>query len=465
LIRSTIAAALKRMDTRGTAAADEPRAEESQQERAHRQVRWMAHLGAIRAREFDRLRPLVHLRLAGMRGMGAGAGADTITERSTTAPLSLDSHALCLRIEAIESELSDAWLCSPSMPVIQRHPQPGVSDGPAVEAETVGSPTSMEGAMGMLVNGQLDALEAELANAVRGPSAGPMDKPLWLDLLGLYRAAGRRETFDALRKSYLDRFDEDPELAWIATDDVGASVFASVRDEPVWVSPSLLDESNARALAFALNQNAPGDHFSMDWHALERVSEAARPVLQHVFEIGRRSSLRFQHIAPFRLLRLLASRCSSEVDSQPWWLLRFAFLQWIDKPVMFSSLVEPYRRHFGASPPDWSAPAGPPQVLAANPEPAQSTFSVVLAGQIYGDSAPALAKLKARLAAHGESEFRVDCSRLVSLDFVAMVYLLNIVATRPARCQQVTLVDVHRLLAALFSMVGIWRHARHGSTY
>jgi anti-anti-sigma regulatory factor len=84
--------------------------------------------------------------------------------------------------------------------------------------------------------------------------------------------------------------------------------------------------------------------------------------------------------------------------------------------------------------------------------------TVELAGQIMGDATEALDLLEGRMA--GADVMVISCSRLIRIDFSAAGTLLNWVTARQAEGRQVQFVDVHRLVAAFFNVIGISEHAR-----
>jgi ABC-type transporter Mla MlaB component len=84
--------------------------------------------------------------------------------------------------------------------------------------------------------------------------------------------------------------------------------------------------------------------------------------------------------------------------------------------------------------------------------------SVELAGQILGDAADSLDTLDAKLA--GADVMVISCDRLIRIDFSAAGTLLNWVSSRQAEGRQVQFVQVHRLVAAFFNVIGIAEHAR-----
>jgi ABC-type transporter Mla MlaB component len=84
--------------------------------------------------------------------------------------------------------------------------------------------------------------------------------------------------------------------------------------------------------------------------------------------------------------------------------------------------------------------------------------TVELSGQILGDATEALATLDAKL--EGADIMVISCARLIRIDFSAAGSLLNWVTSRQAEGRQVQFVEVHRLVAAFFNVIGISEHAR-----
>jgi ABC-type transporter Mla MlaB component len=96
---------------------------------------------------------------------------------------------------------------------------------------------------------------------------------------------------------------------------------------------------------------------------------------------------------------------------------------------------------------------------AAGPNSQMSNISTVeLAGQILGDATEALDMLEAKTL--GADVIVISCARLIRIDFSAAGTLLNWVTARQAEGRQVQYVDVHRLVAAFFNVIGISEHAR-----
>ena len=106
------------------------------------------------------------------------------------------------------------------------------------------------------------------------------------------------------------------------------------------------------------------------------------------------------------------------------------------------------------------APTGYGDTQAAGPTSLQvsQVATVELAGHILGDSSEAMALLEGKLA--GADVMVISCARLIRIDFTAAGSLLNWATARQAEGRQVQFVEVHRLVAAFFNVIGISEHAR-----
>ena len=69
-----------------------------------------------------------------------------------------------------------------------------------------------------------------------------------------------------------------------------------------------------------------------------------------------------------------------------------------------------------------------------------------------------MALLEQRLS--GADVMVISCARLVRIDFTAAGSVLNWVSARQSEGRQVQFVEVHRLVAAFFNVIGIGEHAR-----
>jgi ABC-type transporter Mla MlaB component len=84
--------------------------------------------------------------------------------------------------------------------------------------------------------------------------------------------------------------------------------------------------------------------------------------------------------------------------------------------------------------------------------------SIELGGEVLGDATEMMELLESKL--QGADIIIISCARLIRIDFTAAGSLLNWVSSRQAEGRQVQFVDVHRLVAAFFNVIGISEHAR-----
>ena len=98
--------------------------------------------------------------------------------------------------------------------------------------------------------------------------------------------------------------------------------------------------------------------------------------------------------------------------------------------------------------------------LAAVTSQMSSVATVEFSGQVLGDGKEALELLDAKL---GDADVMIiNCARLMRIDFTAAGTLLNWVTARVSEGRQVQFVEVHRLVAAFYNVIGISEHARIG---
>ena len=81
-----------------------------------------------------------------------------------------------------------------------------------------------------------------------------------------------------------------------------------------------------------------------------------------------------------------------------------------------------------------------------------------LVGELLGDPANALAALDAQVQT--APVFVVSCRYLIRVDFSAAGSILNWVSAYQAKGQEIQFVDVHRLIAAFFHVIGITQYAK-----
>ena len=83
--------------------------------------------------------------------------------------------------------------------------------------------------------------------------------------------------------------------------------------------------------------------------------------------------------------------------------------------------------------------------------------TVELAGQILGDATEALELLENKLM--GADVMIISCARLIRIDFSAAGSVLNWAAQQQGQGRVVQFINLHRLVAVFFNVVGVSEHA------
>jgi ABC-type transporter Mla MlaB component len=178
-----------------------------------------------------------------------------------------------------------------------------------------------------------------------------------------------------------------------------------------------------------------------------------------------------------------------------WWKLRLEVLRVLHRPDEFELVALDYCVTYEVSPPSWESARcefkmlqadgsyaggqtivgeayrdslasalptntgyGDTQTAGFNSQQVAQVATVELAGVILGDATEAIALLNERLM--GADVMVISCARLIRIDFTAAGSLLNWVSARQGEGRQVQFVEVHRLVAAFFNVIGIGEHAR-----
>ena len=171
-----------------------------------------------------------------------------------------------------------------------------------------------------------------------------------------------------------------------------------------------------------------------------------------------------------------------------WWKLRMEALRLMHRPDEFELAALDYCVTYEVSPPSWDIPRchyravqaeaqeggstltastheggwaesqGPSTLTAASTRPGASGAPAELAGTVLGDASALLEHIDHRLV--DMDSLVISCARLVRMDFAAAGTLLNWATARHAEGRAIHLVDVNRLVAEFFHVIGISAQAR-----
>ncbi|MGH8822288.1 MAG: STAS domain-containing protein, partial [Rhodoferax sp.] len=254
-----------------------------------------------------------------------------------------------------------------------------------------------------------------------------------------------------------------------------------------WTSPASVVVPTVAALNAALaTARSP---WRLDWSRLLSVEEAAVAPLRQLFAFWSAQPVQLEFIGAHQLDEVLrtATPQGDKSVSQELWRLRMEVLRLMNQFDEFEMIALTYCVTYEVSPPSWepvrcsykSLDAGGTDVvshsiigeltqdapvstfpggLGDSGLPASSTRKVALSGQIAGDAVTVLEGLDARLS--GADVMVISCERLIRVDFSAAGTLLNWASAQHTQGRRVEFVDVNRLVAAFFNVIGINEVAR-----
>ncbi len=368
----------------------------------------------------------------------------------------------------------------------------------AIDVNEFAHDPELEEASIRFANGDDAGAEAGLME-VLGPNGARIDHDeTWLALFDLYRATGQQDRFESAAIDFAGRFGRSAPQ-WVSFPQAVARMRAPVdpppsaaQQAPHWTCPATLGTQTIVALTAALNRaSAP---WRLAWVKLNIIDEAAVEGLTKLFTSWAAMPVQLRFIGADNVERVLRNATPSGDKSvnPAWWKLRMEVLRVMHRPDEFELVALDYCVTYEVSPPSWDSPRCEYKPLHADgsyaaghtiigeafhdsvssgmsmgygdtQSAAQSMMStnittVELAGQVLGDATEAIDLLEAKM--YGSDVMIISCIRLIRIDFSAAGTLLNWVSARQAEGRQVQFVEVHRLVAAFFNVIGISEHAR-----
>jgi ABC-type transporter Mla MlaB component len=367
----------------------------------------------------------------------------------------------------------------------------------AIDVEEFAHDPELEEASIRFANGDDAGAEAGLME-VLGPQGARSDHDeTWLSLFDLYRATGRQDRFETAAIDFAGLFGRSAPQWFSIPEAVGrmhtpAATAPAGGSQPLanWTCPATLGTQTLAAMNVALAKaTAP---WRLSWVKLNTIDDSALEGLTKLFTQWAKQPVQLRFIGADKLENVLKDATPSGDNgvNPAWWKLRMEVLRVMHRPDEFELVALDYCVTYEVSPPSWDSarcefkPLQPDGSLAtghtiigeafrdsltsgmgysdslsAGPSSQMSNMvTVELAGQILGDATEALAMLDNKVA--GADVMLISCSRLIRIDFSAAGTLLNWVTARQAEGRQVQFVEVHRLVAAFFNVIGISEHAR-----
>lgn len=366
----------------------------------------------------------------------------------------------------------------------------------AIDVEEFAHDPELEEASIRFANGDDAGAEAGLME-VLAPTGPRIDHDeTWLTLFDLYRATGQQERFETAAIDFAGRFGRSapqwlsiPEAvgrmsAPAATPGGGGKAVAN------WTAPATLGTQSIAAMNAALQKAAAP--WKLSWVKLNAIDEAAIEPLTRQFTQWASQPVQLRFIGADNLERVLkeATPSGDKGVNPAWWKLRMEVLRVTHRPDEFELVALDYCVTYEVSPPSWesarceykplqadgsdvagqtivgeayrdslSSGLGYGDTATAGLSSQMSNIATVeLAGQILGDATEALELLESKT--RGADIIVISCSRLIRIDFSAAGTLLNWVTAHQVEGRQVQFVEVHRLVAAFFNVIGISEHAR-----
>lgn len=368
----------------------------------------------------------------------------------------------------------------------------------AIEIEEFAHDPELEEAAIRFANGDDEGAEAGLLE-VLGPQGSRVNHDeTWLTLFDLYRAWGRQDRYEPAAIEFANRFGRSAPQWFSLPEIVGRMNQPQPTTGPTgnqvadWNSPAIFGTQTLAAMTAAMNKATPP--FRANWSKLNSIVESAVEPLARTFTQWAQSNVQLRFIGAEVLEKVLRDITPSgdRAVNPAWWKLRMEVLRVMHRPDEFELVALDYCVTYEVSPPSWESARceykslqadgtvasghtivgeafrdsivsvltgyGDSQMASQLNSQLSSIATVEMSGQVLNDGKEALELLEAKL--QDADVMVVNCARLMRIDFTAAGTLLNWVSARQAEGRQVQFVEVHRLVAAFFNVIGISEHAR-----
>jgi anti-anti-sigma regulatory factor len=297
-----------------------------------------------------------------------------------------------------------------------------------------------------------------LETAVRGRGLGAYEKRAWGMLFDLYQSMGKSEAFDALALEFAAKFEtspptwnpdaqaeKDPALA------TGGRAFVSLS--------GMLGAKAQEDIKQLLKVAEKNPVVRLDMTKVTDADENGCVLLLATLQAVKKAKKECVLGGADHLAAILAKKISTgRREMENTWLLLMELYEQLFQQEDFDETAVNYAITFEVSPPSWSPPKAKPAAAApASARTPEGLRGYALEGEIASAAVEVFAPLRAY--AEGRDEVRVDCSRLVRMDFVSAAQLLNVAAHLQAAGKKVRLRGVSNLVAALWEVLGIDRVA------
>lgn len=357
-----------------------------------------------------------------------------------------------------------------------------------VEAVLLAEPVEngLQAAAMLFAEGDSAAAEAVLLALIQGEDIGPDAADVLASaLFDLYRATGQQDGFDVVAMDYAGRFGRSP-AEWFSLPEMLGSGAATHKEPPkpipvqshdgVWTCPSVLDE----AALTTLKARFPGPRaaWRITWEALTHIEPQAALALSGLLAYWSTNPVELHWSGVGALQRALQQHTPPDDNTADplWWNIRLDLLCILGEHEDYESLALDYCVVYEVSPPSWkdlpcqfmqevsasafAALADDPTSVLPHESPDYSALysHCDLEGELLGGCAATVARLQA--ACESAPHIIVSCARLIRIDFTATGDLLNWASACQAQGCNIEFVNVPRLVAVFFKMLGLDGHAK-----
>jgi ABC-type transporter Mla MlaB component len=368
----------------------------------------------------------------------------------------------------------------------------------ALDVSEIAHDAELEEAAIRFANGDNAGAEAGLLEMLDPAGIRVGQSETWMALFDLYRATGEQDKFELAALQFVQRFDRSAPQ-WFSLPEIVKSlaVPTSVQRQqgPAadWVCPSVLGVQSVATLKAAVARSPMP--WRLDWSKLKTIDSSSLEPLTLLFSHWAEQSVQLRFTAESQLQNVLQSATPSGQNevSQDWWQLRMQVQRVTHRPDEFELAALDFCVTYEVSPPSWEAGRcdyksvdsdgqaisshtiigdvfkdsissvvsgfDADSLLDAQGSQFGSNVSTIeLSGQIEGDVVTALEQLETKLL--GANIMVISCTNLIRVDFSAAGALLNWVSARQLENRSVQFLDVNRLIAAFFNVIGITEYAR-----
>ena len=340
---------------------------------------------------------------------------------------------------------------------------------------------------------------------------GSLDE--WMTLFDFYRATGQVHVFDSKAIDFASQFSRSAPQWFSIPEAVAERMYktaipSSQLDRATWVADADLDAHAILLLTKALERSP--QPWVLDWSGLRSILPAAIDPLYKLMSTWAESDVDTRFLGEKNLRDVLQGMTVSGDHSvdQRVWNLRLAFLRVMDMGDEFELAALDFCITYELSPPSWasprcrfkslqtggrSAPGGsarntqfavtqfadsvPPDQGSASLsgfsaagadsmmsgfslQPAGNAMQLELLGELIGDPQAELARLDEQIAQLSMSMCDISCRYLIRVDFSAAGSILNWVSAHQAAGRSIRFVNVPRLVATFFHVIGITEYAQ-----